>query len=149
MNAARSLALWWLLLFGLWVVLVGANEEMELGAGAGAAALAAVLVELLRRQRLLSFAPPLRDLLPALAIPWHVVRDFGYLTAALVLHVLRIRRVASAWIAVPLRAPADGATARVLTDNVSPNTIVAAVDRERGVALKHDLVPRWASKSVP
>jgi hypothetical protein len=148
-TAARSFALWWLLLFGLWVVLVGANEEMELGAGAGAAAVAALLVELLRRQRLLAFAPPFGDLAPALAIPWHVVRDFGYLTAALVLDVLRVRRVASAWVAVPLRKRADGATARQLTDNVSPNTLVANFDGERRVALKHDLVPQRASRSVP
>ena len=155
MTTVRSLALWWLVLFGLWNVLEGAWEAMEIGAGAGAAAVGAALAELARRQGLLRFAPDLAAVGAALRVPWQVVRDFAFVTAALVLELLRIRRVRGAWVAVPFETGGDdpvsagNRAARVIEDNVSPNTIVADVDPDREVALKHDLVPKWASKSVP
>ena len=155
MTTIRSLALWWLVLFGLWNVLEGAWEEMEIGAGAGAAVLGAVLAELARRQGLLRFAPDLPAVGAALRVPWQVVRDFAFVTAALILELLRVRRVRGAWIAVPFATGGDDPVsagtraARVIEDNVSPNTIVADIDPEREVALKHDLVPKWASRSVP
>ena len=155
MTALRSFAFWWLVLFALWNVLEGAWEAMEIGAGAGAAALGAALAELARRQGLLRFAPDVPAIRAAAGVPWQVVRDFAFVTAALVLELLRVRRVRGAWVAVPFQTGGDdpvsagNRAARVIEDNVSPNTIVADVDPERNVALKHDLVPKWASKSMP
>jgi hypothetical protein len=155
MTAVRSWTLWWLVVFGLWNVMQAAAEELEIAAGAGAAAVGATLAELARRQGLLRFAPDARAVAQAARIPWQTLREFAILTAALFLHLARIRPLRSAWVAVAFDAGGDDPRAagnravRPLVDNVTPNTIVADVDCERDVALKHDLVPRSASKTVP
>ena len=147
----RSWTLWWLVLFGLWVVMQGTNEAMELAAGAGAAALAATLAEITRRQGLLTFAPDAA----AGRIPWQMFRELWILASALVLDLTGIRRVRSAWVAVPFQPGGDDPVSagnralRPLIDNVTPLTVVADVDCHREVALKHDLVPSRASKTVP
>jgi hypothetical protein len=151
----RSWTLWWLVLFGLWVVMEGTNEGMELAAGAGAAALGAALLELVRRQGLLRFAPGVAAITPVARLPAQILREFWILTVSLALDLARVRRVRSAWVAVPFEAggrdpvAAGNRALRPLIDNVSPLTIVADVDCERDVALKHDLVPSRASKTVP
>lgn len=155
MNALRSWALWWLVLFGLWNAMQAAAESMEIAAGAGAAALGATLAELARRQGLLRFAPDGRSVATAARIPWQAAREFALLTVALFLHVTGIRRIDSAWVAVPFAAGGDDPVSagnralRPLVDNVIPNTLVADVDCDRDVALKHDLLPSRASKTVP
>ena len=155
MHALRSWTLWWLVLFGAWNVMQGAWEELEIAAGAGAAAVGATFVELARRQGLLRFAPDARSVATSGRIPWQAAREFGVLTWALALDVLRVRRIRSGWVAVPFDAGGDDAESagrravRPLVDNVTPNTIVVDVDCDRDVALKHDLVPRTASHTVP
>jgi hypothetical protein len=37
----------------------------------------------------------------------------------------------------------------VLADSLSPNTLPVDVDRERNVALRHELDPRYASDEMP
>jgi len=149
-HALRSWTLWWLALLGLYIVMEGTNEQMELAAGAGAAALGATLLELLRRRGLLRLAPGVAALASVARLPAQILREFWILTVSLGLDLAGIRRIRSAWVAVPFDAGRPGNRAlRPLLDNVSPNTVVADVDRERGVALKHDLVPSRASKTVP
>jgi hypothetical protein len=69
--------------------------------------------------------------------------------------VTRARPVRSAYRAIPFpagRADADSAGRRaiaVLADSVSPNTLPLDVDRERDVALRHELDPRHASDEMP
>jgi hypothetical protein len=154
-DTLRSWTLWWLILFGLWIVMEGTNEAMELAAGAGAAALGSTFLELLRHQGLLRFAPDLAAIGSGARIPWQVVREFWILTAALVRDLSGSRPIRSAWVAVPFEAggedpvSAGNRALRPLIDNVTPLTIVADVDCEHRVALKHDLVPSRASKTVP
>jgi hypothetical protein len=151
----RSWILWWLVLFGLWVVMEGTNEAMELAAGGGAAALGAALLELVRRQGLLRLAPGVAAIAPAARLPVQILREFWILTVSLALDLAGVRRVRSAWVAVPFESGGDDPASagnralRPLIDNVSPLTIVADVDCDRDVALKHDLVPSRASKTVP
>jgi hypothetical protein len=154
MRALRSCALWWLALFWLWNLLQGAWEEMEIAAGAGAAALGAALAEYARRQGLLAFAPDGRWFVRALRMFWRVPYEFGVVTVALVLDVLRVRPVRSQWSTGPLpggdvAAVRAGNHALVLAaENVSPNTM--AIDAEVGdVALKHDLVPGRGTAVLP
>ena len=155
MTAVRSWALWWLVLFGLWVVMQGTTEAMELAAGAGAAALGATLAEATRRRGLLRFAPDGAAIASGARMPVQVVREFWILTARLALDGAGVRRIRSAWVAVPFQAGGDDPVSagnralRTLYDNVSPLTIVTDIDCERDVALKHDLVPSEASKTVP
>jgi hypothetical protein len=85
MSTARFVLLWWLALFGWWIVLAGTNDGPKLIAGACAALLAALLVALLRRQ----------GFLKALDVPWKVVREIGAVFGALALHVAGQRHLSS------------------------------------------------------
>jgi hypothetical protein len=154
-HALRSWTLWWLALLGLYVVMEGTNEQMELAAGAGVAALGATLLELLRRRGLLRLAPDAAAISSVARLPAQILREFWILMSSLALDLARIRRIRSAWVAVPFEAggedpvSAGNRALRPLMDNVTPLTIVADVDCDRDVALKHDLVPSRASKTVP
>jgi hypothetical protein len=154
----RSLAswtLWWLVLLGLWIVIEGTVEAMEVAAGAAAAAVAASLAELLRRRGLLRYAPDPAWLAKVVRLFWRVPYEFGLVTEALVLDLLRMRRVRSAWLAVPFRAPGPPAraagtrAAALVLENVSPNTMAADANAERRLALKHDLVQGRGSSVLP
>jgi hypothetical protein len=151
----RSIALWWLALFGLWLLFVGTRERYEAIAGVCAAAAGAAFAEALRRERLFGFQFELGWVAKASAVPWRVVRDFGILAWALFLHLARVRPVRSAYVAVPFpagRRDAAAAGRRALATvlgTVSPNGIVIDIDTERKVALRHDLVPGRASDTVP
>ena len=153
--AVRSWALWWLVLFGLWVVMEGTIEAMELAAGAGAAALGATLAEVARRRGLLGFAPDAAAIASGARLPLQIIRELWILTTRLALELAGVRRIRSAWVAVRFKGGGDDPVSagnralRTLYDNVSPLTIVADIDCERDVALKHDLVPSKASKTVP
>jgi hypothetical protein len=154
-HALRSWMLWWLALFGLYVVMQGTNEQMELAAGAGAAALGASLLELVRRQGLLRFAPGARALAQAGRVPFQVIREFLVITVALVLDLTGRRRIRGAWVAVPFEAGGDDPVSAgnralaPLLNNVSPNTVVVDIECDRNLALRHDLVPARAAKTVP
>jgi multisubunit Na+/H+ antiporter MnhE subunit len=153
-TAARSWALWWLALFGLWVVIEGTSEAMELAAGAGAAAVAATLAEALRRQGLLAFAPEPRRLVRAWRLPHRLLYEFALVTWAVVPR-LRGRRSRGRWSASPF--PAVGAdassagdrAAALVLENVTPNTMAAEIDREHRAALKHDLLPGHGNTVLP
>jgi hypothetical protein len=154
MHALRSWALWWLVLFGAWNLMQSAWEEMEIAAGAGTAAIAATFAEVARRQGLLSFAPQPRWIVRNVRLLWRLPYEVAIVTVALVLDVLRIRRVESEWAAGPLpsgpaAAVADGNRAVVLTgENVSPNTM-AVQSADGSEALKHALVPGRGTAVLP
>jgi len=103
-HALRSWTLWWLALLGLYIVMEGTNEQMELAAGAGAAALGATLLELLRRRGLLRLAPGVAALASVARLPAQILREFWILTVSLGLDLAGIRRIRSAWVAVPFEA---------------------------------------------
>ncbi|MGN6431517.1 MAG: Na+/H+ antiporter subunit E [Gaiellaceae bacterium] len=154
MTTARSWVLWWLVLFGLWIVIEGTNEAMELAAGAGAAAVAATLAEALRRQGLLAFAPGPRWLLGSYRLPHRLLYEFALVTWAVVPR-LRGRPSRGRWSASPFpevgadaRSAGDRAAALVL-ENVTPNTMAAEIDRERAAALEHDLLPGHGNTVLP
>jgi multisubunit Na+/H+ antiporter MnhE subunit len=140
-------AAWWLGLFGFWLLLVGTSESLELVAGACAAALGAAVAEGVHSR--LAFDASL--LAGAWRIPWRILRDFALITWALVLHVTDVRPVRSSWVEV--RFPRAGEPGRravaAALGSVSPNAIVAEVDRERNVAVVHELVPSSGSTPVP
>jgi hypothetical protein len=69
MGTALFVQLWWLALFGWWVVLVGTNAGLELIAGACAALLAAAVWRL----GLLRYRFEARWLAKTLKVPWRVV----------------------------------------------------------------------------
>jgi hypothetical protein len=155
MATARSLGLWWLALFGWWVVLVGTNAGLELIAAACASLLAALLALGLRRLGLLPFRFEGRWLAKTLKVPWRIVVELAIVFWALGLHLAGVRRVTSRYRAFSFPAGGDDPTSAgrralaVEADGLSPNTLPVDVDRERGVALRHELDPRHSSNAMP
>jgi Na+/H+ ion antiporter subunit len=151
----RSVAAWSLALFGLWLLFVGTRQRYELIGGACAAVVGALFADALRRERLLRFRFELRWLAKVGAAPWKIVRDFGIVSWALFLQLARVRPVRSAYVAIPFPAGGNDAVSSgrralgTILGTVSPNGIVVDIDTERGVALRHDLVPSKASNKVP
>jgi hypothetical protein len=152
--AVRSWSLWWLALFGLWIVMEGTNEAMELAAGAGAAAAAATLAEALRRQGLLAFSPEPRWLFRAWRLPYRLLYEFALVTGALVPRLMG-RPSCGRWSASPFQAggtdarSAGNRAAALVLENVTPNTMAAEIDRDHRAALKHDLLPGRGNTVLP
>jgi hypothetical protein len=155
MATALFLLLWWLALFGWWVVLVGTNAGLELIAGACAAALGALLAYGIRRAGLLRFRFEGASLMKALKGPLKIPKELGVVLWALVLHLAGVRHVSSRYRAFLFPAGGDDPTSRgrravaVEADSLSPNTLPLDVDRERKVALRHELDPRRTNDELP
>jgi hypothetical protein len=154
-GTALFVLLWWVALFGWWIVLVGTNSGSELIAAGVAAFVAALLATALRRQRLLRFRFEARWLAKTLKVPWNVVRELGIVFWALALHLAGVRHVSSRYRALPFptgREDAVSAGRRAVAseaDAISPNSFPVDMDCERKVVLRHDLDPRHASADVP
>lgn len=141
-----SFSLWAIVLFGLWLVLVGTVAGLELIAGAVAALIGASAVELVRAKGLLLPVKP--RWLGLLARPLlQVVPDFGYVLLALFQTIVRGRAPGGAYLAVDLsgaggdqRSPGWRALAAA-AGSIAPNSVVVDVDRERRRMLVHKLVP--------
>jgi multisubunit Na+/H+ antiporter MnhE subunit len=145
-RGAIVFAAWWAALTALWLLAVGALTRTELVAGSLAGAVAATSVLLLRHQRLFRFGFCARWLLDARAVPWHVVRDSIVVLAALA------RRPRSLWRERPFPAGDANRGRRAFlawAGSLGPNTVVVDVDRERDVALVHDLDAKRARDSIP
>lgn len=144
MRRAASLVAWFAALTGLWLLLVGTRQSMEVEAGLAAAAVGAVFAEALRSQGLLAYATDLRQLPKVLNLVWQIVFDFLVLTWVLGRSLARGRRVEGVWLTVPYPTD-DGARGRwqrafgAIAGTATPNAIV--VDLDRGEALLHSLEP--------
>ena len=155
MRTLRFVVLWWLALFGWWVLLVGTNAGIELVAGACAGVLGTALALLARRLGLLSFRFEAAWLMRTGRVPWKVVREFGVVLWALALHLARARPVRSAYRAFPFpagRADAVSAGRRAVVsaaDALSPNAVPIDMDCERGLVLRHELDPPQATDELP
>jgi multisubunit Na+/H+ antiporter MnhE subunit len=137
---------WWAVLMALWVLLDDSIALAELLAGAGAAALGAFLAELVQHQSGSRFRPRIEWVAPALGLPVQVARDSALLLRVLGRKLVRGEEPASGFREVPIPWGEDspeGASRRVLVvmgRSAPPNTFVLGIDRERGVAVVHDLV---------
>lgn len=155
MATALFVLLWWIALFGWWVVVVGTNAGLELLAAGCAAVLGALVAIALRHERLLQYRFEPLWLARTLKVPWTVVRELAVVLWALALHVTGVRGVSSAYRALPFPTGGDDPTSagrRALAseaDAVSPNGVPVDMDCERGVVLRHELDPRHASNTVP
>ena len=137
---------WWLLLFWLWLLLVGEWDATQWVAAAGAAAVGATVGELARTRT--GFAPrlPLRALLDMPQVVGMVAIDFGILVWALLVSVARRDVVRGAFHTHELEtggAGARGVGLRAWTEiaaTYSPNAYVVEIEPKRGLVLLHDLV---------
>ena len=135
--------------------MVGSWDRIDGLAGALAAAVAATLAESARRAAGVRPRAPRGVLRTALAIPLIVLADFGILTFALAVSLVRRRPVRGRYLARRFaagpRATPGGAAHRawtVLLGGYSPNAYVVDIDPDEHVVLVHDLVP-WRRSEEP
>jgi|SRR5579859_1331539 len=138
---------WVILMLGWWMMIVDSPAYPEVLAGLAAAVIASLFVLAVHLQPGARFRPRLRWLLWLRRIPSGALRDSALLLAVLWRRLARQERPQSAFRVVRFptggddpesaarRAFATAATA------IAPNTYVIGFDRERGVALVHQLVP--------
>ncbi len=106
MGIALFVLLWWLALFGWWLVLVGTNAGLGLITGACAALLGALLAAALRRRGLLRYRFEAHRLAKIFKAAWKVVYEIGAVFWALALHAVGQRRLSSRYRDFDF--PADG-----------------------------------------
>jgi len=139
---------WTVALAALWVLAIGVFTRVEVVAAALAGAASATLMLLLRREGAFGFMPQLSWLARYPKAFWHVLKELVPLAVALV------RRPRSAWLELEFPAGGDdvaSASRRALAtfgENLSPNTIVADIDVDRGIAIRHDLDPTRSPKEI-
>lgn len=138
---------WWLILYGIWFLLVGSAAIPEVIAGGGAAALSAGLALAVRLQRGPRYRFRFAWLALLLSMPAQVLRDTGVLATVLWKRLVLRRRPRGSYRL--LSFPAGGRDqesaawrAFVTTGtSLSPNTIVIGFDLDAQTVLVHQLVP--------
>lgn len=153
LRSAVAFAVWSLVLFGLWCLLVGEWTASDLVAGVLLAALGAAAGVLVVSYGLVTGREVGRAVrvLPSVALA--VVADFGVVATVLARSLLSRRRdEVGAFVSRPAyRRPPDGGDAGrrswiTVAATVSPNAYVIAVDAVTGTVLLHDLRPRRKSE---
>jgi hypothetical protein len=129
-----------------WVILDDSLAADELLAGAGAAAIGAFLAELATYQAASQVRLRIEWLVPALGLPWKLVRDTGVIFGALLRRLTRGELPSGGFRELPVRFgpdSAEGKTRRSLLIgglSVAPNSFVLGLDRQSGVMVVHELV---------
>jgi multisubunit Na+/H+ antiporter MnhE subunit len=137
---------WFVALNLLWLALIAQFVVAEEILGLFASALAASAAVALARQRLFTFRPRLRWVLPARRLPWQTVKETGWVLGALARQLAGGEASIGRFRTIPVSLPADEgeqATKRaLLTAGLSfpPNSYVLEIDRERQEMLVHELV---------
>jgi len=138
---------WWLVSFGLWVLLVFKTEGAELVAGVIAGIFSAAAAELVRAKGYAPFSPDVRWALVLLRLPRDVLVDCALLIRALVMAAWRREAIEGSFRCVHFadadrgdpRGQARLAVAKWL-GGVSPNTVVIGFDEPRDAVLVHQVV---------
>jgi hypothetical protein len=145
--AVAFVALWW-----LWILLVGEWNHDEWIAATGAAIVAASIGELARARAGVNARVPARWLVRGWSAFLAVFSDFGIVMWALLRSARRREIVRGTFRAHEIDAGGSDPegvgirTWRALLADYSPNAYVVEIDRERGLVLLHDLIPRRSSE---
>jgi hypothetical protein len=145
-------AVWFVVLWWLWMLLVGEWNHYEWLAATAAAAVAASVFELMRVRTNTTARVPGAWIARAASVPLQVFVDFGIVTSALVRSIVTRSVVRGVFRAHEF--PATGESRedvgiRAWVDyvaNFSPNALTVDIDREHGLSLVHDLVPNRSSE---
>jgi multisubunit Na+/H+ antiporter MnhE subunit len=137
----------WFACAALWLVLTDSVRVEELLAGALVAALAATVLEVVRRQRIARQAFHPRLWLGTWRVLGRIPPDVWRLTRAAFAQAAERRPVRGRMVALPFGHSAEepddrgvrGVASRL--GSVSPNSIVAGVDVDSGLLLVHQLEP--------
>ncbi len=128
---------WFVLLEGLWELLVGTFQHIEVAAGLVAAALGAAFATLLAANGLLRNEIGVPTVAATARLVWQLPVEMAVVTWVLLRELARGRRVRGEWV----RIDYDGDNAlAVIVGTATPNAIV--VDVSRGEALLHALDAR-------
>ena len=145
MRAFVAVAFWWVVLAGVWLLYVGRHTKENAVAGAIAAGIAVGVGFVLARLGLYPFGAHARRLRGAATLPWHLLRDFGIVTLAL----LR-GRPSGRLVEIEFRAGSAGDRALSgLLASVAPNVYLVEFDTHRGRALVHELDPARSKGTLP
>lgn len=143
-----TFAVWWAILFGVWLVLVDSLAKPEVAGGAIAAVPAAALTYAVVASQRDRFRVRPRWFLALKPVPLAILRDSALLVPVLWRRITRGEFPASTFTSVqtPMRGDDPEAAAQralsILGTSLAPNTFILGIDTERGVALVHQLVPQ-------
>lgn len=146
LRAVGDWFVWWIVLVGYYLLLVGKATWGEARAGVVGAAIAATAATVTTQRGELRFQVRLRWAVHLLRLPWRVLADTGIVMAALGRRLVLRRAVHGTFRAVPFDPGSDDPTSAarraLVTAGVSlaPNTYVIAIDRDAGLLLVHQLV---------
>ena len=152
MKRVRRLApwfLWWCLLFGAWLLLLGTRTVEEMSVGAVAGALAAGGVEAVRKGSAMRFRPAAAWPRLLAALPYRLLVDCGLVFAELGRHLVFRRPLHGRLRALHFEAGSERAARSAARSAVAvwiasfaPNTFALGVDDERNTILLHELRTR-------
>jgi multisubunit Na+/H+ antiporter MnhE subunit len=154
-HRLRFWIVWYVSLFGLWILLVDTFAAEELLLGAIAAAVAATAANIVRAQDLVRFRLRPRWLRGVWRILWQVGTESGMLVVALWRQLRRPGSVRGRFRVLEFPREGDDAAAaarRALVTSVvsiTPNTYVVGIEGEEGTILIHQLVPRAGGEVPP
>lgn len=155
LRRVRAWLCWWFALFWLWALLVGSWDLIDLVAGACVSAVAAAIGEAGRAAARVDVQISWERFRAGALAPLLVPVDFGILTYALCVSVLRRKVVRGRYLARPFdpgtKTTPSGAARRawtVLLAGYSPNAYVVDIDVEERRVLLHDLIP-WRRSEEP
>jgi multisubunit Na+/H+ antiporter MnhE subunit len=150
-GARDRLRFWlisWLLLWGLYLLLVFKTEGAEIVAGAVCGAIGATGAELVRTVAAVRFAPGWGWLRGVALLPLEVAVDTVRLVVVLWRVIVRREDVRGRFVTLPFRRIRGSSTEAVSrravakwVGSVSPNTLVVGFDERHGRILVHQLVP--------
>lgn len=154
MRWLRPAILWWLALFGVWMLLVDSFARPEVIAGLGAATLTLPVALVISARVERRYHLRLRWLRELRQTPFDVLRDTLIVGRALYRQLIGREAMRGELRLVPFSVPGAGANSArdpaeanawlalaVIGTSLTPNTYVIGIDAERGVALVHQLVP--------
>lgn len=154
LRHGRFWLLWYVPLFGLWLLFVDTLAKEELVLGAIAAAAAATAADIVRAQDLVRFRMRARWLLGLTGLPKQTVTDSWLLAVALWRQLRHPGSVRGLFRVLPFPVEGDDARAnarRALVTGVisiAPNSYVVGIERDEGCMLVHQLV-RTEEEIVP
>jgi hypothetical protein len=140
---------WFVGLFVLWLLLVGAVQHVEVIAGLCAAAIAATAVEVVRSRGLLGFRVEWKWLGQGWKPLARVFPEFLLLMAALPRRPRGSFRTLEFPVGGERAVDAGRRAFAVAAASLSPNRLVVDVDQEADGALVHDLLPKHGSDRLP
>jgi len=143
---------WWIVLWWLWLLLVGEWNRYAWIAASCAATAGATIGELARVRREIHARVPLRRLRHGWWALAQIFVDFGIVTWALVRSALQREVVRGVFRAHEFEAGGDDSasvgarTWATLLADFSPNAYVIEIECDRQLVLLHDLVPNRRSE---